>query len=196
MPSGTITSTAVVGGVSMKSTTTRTASGQIGQEVTLPVATALATFLQAGTGTLTAGHGLATGTYDLYWADGIRYGVSVTIETNAITAMTGGAGDSLPANATAVNISEQIPIDVDFDGDLLEMLIATSTKRSHAHFTEDDDTTIDAVELLANEPFTFVADSGMTNTLTGDPVGLIQLSNGTTTAAATFKLGILYDSES
>jgi len=36
---------------------------------------------------------------------------------------------------------------------------------------------------------------GVTNPLTGDPVGQIMVSNGDSTGTATVKIGVLYDSE-
>lgn len=60
--------------------------------------------------TLAGGHGFSTGTnFDIYWSGGCRYGVSLTIVTNAatITAST-GAGDVLPAADTAVTVAQAV----------------------------------------------------------------------------------------
>jgi hypothetical protein len=57
-----------------------------------------------GTITLDSGHGFSTGTHDIYWSNGVRYGVSTTITVNAC-AITGGTGDDLPSTSTAMTIA-------------------------------------------------------------------------------------------
>lgn len=163
-------------------------------DIVLPIATEMLTFLQAGTGTLSPGHGLSTGTYDVYWADGVRYGVAVTIVTNAVTVMAGGAGDSLPVDATTVNISEQVDINVATDGDAIVMMSMNATKRSNIDFLDVGDASIEAIELLANEPFVWHNTNGITNPFTGNPITSAVASNGDATAAATITILILEDS--
>jgi len=202
MPTGTISQTASVGGLSIQSTVTRTETGQIGQEVPLPAANAgtLPTRTGDGAGTITleAGHGIQAGdVIDIYWDGGLRYNVTVdTVVGNDITFddTPAAAGDVLPAQDTAVTVSKQTTIDVDFDGDLLKMIVACSTYRSHIQFRDDTPTVLKAVELPAGEAWSWVSDQGITNPLAGDPVNDVKASNGDSSAAATLKIGALYDS--
>ena len=54
--------------------------------------------------TLTAGHGFSSGTHDIYWSGGCRYGVTTSISTNACT-ISSGTGDDLPSTSTAMTIA-------------------------------------------------------------------------------------------
>jgi hypothetical protein len=74
-----------------------------------------------GVVTLQAGHTIVTSgaLVDCYWVDGTpkrRYGLTATKSTNDVT-LEGGAGDDLPANATAVVVCAQTTVEVNFDGD-------------------------------------------------------------------------------
>jgi hypothetical protein len=127
MPTAKITSTLSIGGVSMYSSITRTEEGQIGQEVTLPKATAgtLSTRTDDDTGvvTLASGHGLrVSDVVDVYWDAGIRYGMDVTAVNGDDVSVNLGAGDVLPAQDTAVTVSKQVTVNTDFDGDDMVMI--------------------------------------------------------------------------
>lgn len=56
-------------------------------------------------GVITAegGHGIESGTLDVYFPGGCRYGVTATVDVNAIT-ITGGTGDDLPVATTALSL--------------------------------------------------------------------------------------------
>jgi hypothetical protein len=74
-----------------------------------------------GVVTLTTGHTIVTSgaLVDCYWVDGVpkrRYGLTATKSTNDVT-LEGGAGDDLPANATAVVVCAQTTAEINFDGD-------------------------------------------------------------------------------
>jgi hypothetical protein len=51
-----------------------------------------------------------------------------------------------------------------------------------------------AVTLLAGEIWSWFSGSGVTNPLSGNPVGSIKASNGDGAAAAALKIGVLYAS--
>ena len=51
------------------------------------------------------------------------------------------------------------------------------------------------MELTANEAWAWATGTEITNPLAGNPVNDIRASNGDASAAATLKLGVLYDSE-
>jgi len=187
-----------IAGLAIQSVQTRTASGQIGHDPTLGAAKAgsLTTRTDDNTGIVTCseGHGIQSlDVVDVYWADGVRYGMVATVTVNAV-AVEGGAGEALPAQATAVTVGVTTNLDTDFDGDLLEMIAAHSTKRAMIVFLDVDDVVLKAVELTAGEAWAWSSGGDIANPLTGNPVAYVLVSNGDSAAAAAVKLGILYSS--
>jgi hypothetical protein len=162
-------------------------------DTVIPAATAMATWAKTdantASGTLAEGHGLATGTYDVYWTGGVRYGVAVTITTNAV-ALEGGAGTDFPASDTAVNISEQISIPEDFDGDDLLVICAKSDQRCHLSFLDSGTAVLKAKELTANMPWLWFSANGDALPITGNAVASVKASNGSTTAASLKMAGL------
>lgn len=202
MPTGTIISTYVIGGLSVSSQTTRTASTAIEDEQSLPAGKAgtltTRTDESEGVATLAAEHGITVDDFvDVYWDGGMRYNMDVSAVDGTAVSIGGvggeGTGDVLPSQDTALVVTPRVEIDVDFDGDLMQMIAVVCTKRGHVEFLEDDDTTIKGQELTANEAWQWIADQGVTNPLTGDPVGKIQATCGEA-KAATLKTGVLYNS--
>lgn len=195
MATGTYQPVVSIGGATTRQTITKTAdhpNNYVG--ITLPVATELLTFLQAGTGTLSPGHGLASGTFDVYWADGVRYGVAVTIVANDVTVMGDGAGDALPVDATTVNISEQVDINTAIDGDAIKLISLNSSLRSHIEFLDVSVASIYPTELIAGEPQIWHDTGGLANPYTGNPITSAVASNGETSGAATLDILCLEDS--
>jgi hypothetical protein len=197
---GTISSTIYVGGVVLQSTKSRTAGGQIGLEESLPAGNAgtLSTRTDDNTGvvTLGEGHGLAVNdVVDLYWAAGLRYGMTVTAVNGNAVSVDGGTGDVLPAQGTAIVCTKVVDLICVFDGDLLSMIAAQSDKRSHIVFRSAVPADIEAVELTANEDWEWVIDTVIQNPLAGGDVATVRASNGDSAAAATLKVGVLYDSD-
>ena len=200
MPIGTISNNIALAGISIQSSISRTASGQISHELTLPAAEAgtlsTRTSDTAGTATLASGHGISTGVVvDIFWDGGVAYGATVGTVSGTSVPFTGAGGDVLPAQGTAITMDKQVEINTDFDGDDMKMLAVVCTKRGHIHFQEEDGTGIEAQELLAQEGWTWATDTGITNPLAGNPVGQVMVSNGDSTGTATLKIGVLYDSE-
>jgi len=209
MPTGTITSTATVGGLSISSTTSRTATLNIGLQDSLPIAVTgtlkARTSDTVGTLTLAADHGVTAGDIlTIFWtaADNVVGGTAgacyncIAGEIDELDVpFTAGEGTALPLITTVVTVDEQVSHDIDFDGDNVEMMVLTSTQHAHVLFLEGAAATLAAVELTANEPWVWVADQGIANPLTGVPVDDIEISQGSSTSAATIKLGILYDTE-
>ena len=201
MASGTYQPVVSIGGATTRQTISKTAdhpNNYVG--INLPVATALATYVNDGddtaSGTLTAGHGLGDGAIvvDLYWAAGIRYGVDMTISTNDWTISDSGAGDALPATSTVCNISEQVIINTAIDGDAIELVSLNSSLRSNIEFLDVGDNTIYAAELIGDEPQVWHATNGLANPYTGAPITSAAASNGETSAAATLDILCLEDS--
>ena len=98
-----------VGGLTIQSTVTRTASGQISHDVTLPAGKAgtLTTRTDDNTGvaTLGTGHGIVQNdVVDVYWAAGVRYGMDVTaVNGNAVTVDADGEVNS---NGYAIDFAD------------------------------------------------------------------------------------------
>ena len=201
MPTGNESYSATIAGISINGTRSRTATGQIAHEVNLPAGKAgtLTTRTDDNTGeaTLGAGHGLQQNdVVDVFWTGGVRYGMDVGVVVGNVVPIDGGAGDALPVQDTALVVTKVVTIDTDFDGDLMRMIVAHSTKRAHLAFRDSVPTVLKAVELNADEPWSWVSDTQITNPLTGNPVNDIRATNGASDAAATLKIGVLYESQS
>lgn len=203
MPQGTLATVLSIGGITLQKTITKTADhantyGNASDDISLPAATEFLDFQNdedgTATCTLSPGHGLSTGTYDLYWTAGIRYGVTVTITGDNADIPDTGAGDALPADDTTVNLSEQVQINTAIDGDAVTLFGMSSTLRSHVDFQDSGSSSIDEEELLADEPFTWHDTSGLTNPLTGNPITKALVSNGVTSGAAILTILSLEDS--
>jgi hypothetical protein len=203
MPSGTHGVTVSAAGVNIAKSSVITSDSASGLEVTLPVAHALSAWVKTdadtAAGNLTAGHGKATGTYDVYWTGGKRVGVGVTITVNAC-ALEGGTGTDFPATADAtVVICEQVPVNVAIDGDELEMLAVSleytdsaAASVGYIDCLSAAPASIETVDLVANTPQVWTSTAAQAK-FTGDPITDITASHSNTTLAATLKLVIMQD---
>lgn len=186
-----------IGGVSFSAAVVRESDGQIGQIVSLPAATAgaLTTRTDDDEGTLTmeAGHGITTGaTFDLYWVGGRRYGVTAgTVADNSVP-FSGGDGDNLPADESAITASLQTTVDVDVNCDLLIAIAAYCLKDAHVAFLVSSSVELD-VNIDANEAWLWWAESGFTNPLAGHVITSIKASQADV-VARDLTLGVLYNS--
>ncbi len=187
-------------GISIQSNVTRTASlGIEPVDTDLPAGKTgtLSTRTDDDTGvaTLSAGHGVQTGDKaDVFWADGVRYGMACTVAGNDVT-LDQGAGDNLPTEDTDVVVSVQQTLDVTFDGDNLVLIAASASRRSHLTFLDAGGAVIMAVELGADEAWAWVSDTGVANPLSGNAVASIAVSNGDGTNTSNIKLtGLQYGS--
>ena len=125
-----------------------------------------------------ANHGLTNSTVDVYFAAGVRYGVALTIATDAGT-LEGGSGTDFPANAANdVIVTPQQQVNVTIDGDLAVLVGVSATVPAHVDFQGVNSASIRALTLVANEPDMW--DSSMANNpYTGDPISKALVSNGT-----------------
>lgn len=190
-------------GVSISTTIDRSASGGVPpQDVAVPAAKAgsLTTRTNNTDGELTmtdTDHGIETGDkITIFWAGGIAYQATVGTVVAKVVPFTGAKGDNLPAKDTAITAGVIAVLDVDFDGDKLKMFAAMSNRRGHVVFEDSGDAVLSAAELVANEPYLYIDGVTATNPLTGNPVDEVHVANGDATAAASFKMGGVYDSES
>jgi len=192
-----LTINADIAGVVMNSSITRQAEGQIAHAPELAAAKAgtLSTRTSDTVGTLTlgAGHGIQTADkVDLYWTGGRRYHVVVGTVAGTSVPITAGAGDALPPVDTAITVQKQQIIDTDFDGDRLEAIAALCAQRGHVGFY--DSTTLElSLDLVAGELWHWLNGGAATNPLAGKTITHVVVTQAAT-AAASLKLGILYDS--
>jgi len=160
--------------------------------------------LQAGfAGTITdtnevtaVGHNITDlDTAAVYWvASGVqkcRYGCACSVATSVIT-LSSGAGDALPTDVTTdVTISKEVEVNLDVDGDDIQLLGMQASQVAHVHFQEEAGTGILAVLLAADVAYSWRSDAA-TNPLTGDAVGKVLASCGTVNGT-TLYIGALVD---
>jgi len=200
MPTGNLSISLDAGGVSIQKSMQRTGDGTIGVEPTLALAHALSSWVKTdadtAAGNLTGGHGLATGTFDIYWTGGARYGVVCTITTNAV-ALEGGTGTDFPATANAtVVLAPQTVVNVAIDGDRLEVLgikltyaaNEASANRCRILFEDAAGDDILSLAMTADKPLIWDIDAGANNPFTGDPITTATISQESTSQTATLKI--------
>ena len=146
-----------------------------------------------GVATLSTGHGIVTSDkVDVFWDGGRRYGMTATVATNAVT-IDGGAGDNLPAQATAVVLCKRVEVNAAFDPDDMLALLVTANKRASVVFVDSVDAVLFALDLAAGECCLWWSDSGITRPFTGNAVAKILVGNGDSAAALALTVAVLYD---
>jgi len=191
-------------GLSIQRATVRETEGGTPRQVTLPVGKAgtLSTRTDADTGevTLSGGHGITTGMLvDVHWVGGVRYGITAGTVAGNVVPIDAGAGDDLPAQATAVVMTPVVQINGDIGGDELSILVfevaypPNSTATAHLDFQDADDDSIAEIDAVANEPQSWDVDAGSDNPFTGDPITKIMASNGSATQEGVLTLIALFD---
>ncbi len=197
--------TANVGGVAVQGAVQSALEGNItveknGNTTPLPVAQAgtISTKTDANTGIalLTDGHGLLENDdVAVFWDGGLRYGmiVGALVDTTHVP-LEGGTGTDLPAAPTAVTIVKRVEAVLAVDGDLIEILAASSTQRAHVEFQSDADASLLAAEIPANGAVGWASDVTFgTNPLAGVVVDHVMLANSSATAVANVIVGVNYD---
>ncbi len=200
--SGSITVTANMPGMANHSGVfSRSAAGSIAQSVTLAAAKtgtlSTRTSDTAGTLTMTAGHGIVDGdVIAIFWGTtGVAYlGTVGTVDGNSVP-FTGAAGTALPAQDTAVKVQVMTDLNVDFDGDDLELLMARFSARGVIVFEDSGDAVLDALEIPAGESYYYIADSAYANPLTGNAVDQIWIASGDSSNTNAFTFACLYNSD-
>ncbi len=190
----TVTETCVLDGVSTLNVTAFATDGKAGR-APASVAAAKTGVTASGVGTTTgsltmsASHGISTADkIDMYWSGGHRRNVTVgTVSVNTVP-ISGGSGDNLPANGTAITAMKPQPETQVFDGDDVQLLVCSSPVPGTITFYEDDGTTVIAtVPLTADDSgttkytYTWHAAKG-TNPLAGGDVGVIAFSHNSASA--------------
>ena len=153
-----------------------------------------------GVVTLATGHGIQTNdVVDVYWAGGVRYGMTATVATNAVT-VDGGAGDNLPDALTTITaVVEQIDWEMDFDGDDVEIIgvfyrnPSDTGAKAHVNFQDSGSASINELDLVhetANGGCDQIVNisAGDSNTYTGNAVALAKVSHDSQSAATVYCL--------
>lgn len=144
-----------------------------------------------GTITLDGGHGLSTGTFDLFWnpspgtisSAGSRTGVSCTITVNACV-ITGGTGDDLPTNNTPMTIKAKESFSLSVAGDdavwaLVWAVFLPTAGYGYIELTEADDTVLATYRVSGANPSTGWDGADVsTNPFAGVTVGKMKFSHG------------------
>lgn len=201
---GSIQYTIVIGGVRISRTVTRMADHPNPYEVTLPKGKAgtLSTRTDNGEGVITSSsHGFDDSVkVDVYWSGGRRYGMTVSSYDGNTLTITGGSGDNFPAEDSVVVVNQQVEITTLIDGDAMQLAAvcaefptASSDDPAHVDFQDSGTATIDEIDLVANEPWTWDAGNGQANPWTGNPIIVCYASNGGRTEDATLKIVTLED---
>lgn len=195
--SSSFVKSATVGGKTISGTISRSGDGQNNIDATLPVADdgTLTTRTDNDTGVVTVGSGHAFATsdvVDVFWDGGYRMGMVATVAGNDVT-VDGGSGDNLPVEDTAVTISERTAINVAFDGDDVQLIIAKLNDEGVLSFNPGTSGEVE-IHLDDSEPWSWnLADSSPTNPLAGMSVTQVGVSQKSSADAGTFQLGVIYD---
>ncbi|MDD4891339.1 MAG: hypothetical protein PHU85_15565 [Phycisphaerae bacterium] len=153
------------------------------------------TYGSASTGTadMPTGHGIESeDLVDVYWADGFRAGLTATVTDDSV-ALSGGTGDDLPADDTAVILCVQVAVNAAFDADALALIVASATARSILTLT-DDEAGVHTFELLTTAGLLWHNQSATTNPLDGKTIVSATMSTTNTTAEKTVTFAIGFDS--
>jgi hypothetical protein len=147
-----------------------------------------------GTVTLSAGHGQATGVYDVYWSNGIRRSMAGTVTSNSL-ALDGGVGDNLPAQDTAVVVDEQQVLDLDYTAAEILLAVFGASRRGSVEFQESDESPILSLEVgrdNAGEAWAWRSTIDGATPFTAD-VGRVVVSNGSSAGTNQIKIGLAGD---
>jgi hypothetical protein len=197
MHTGTLSTTAQVGGITIQGTLSKTADSHMAYNPSLPAGKAgsltTRTDNDTGVATLSAGHGIITGDkVDVYWSGGMRYGMEATVSGNEVT-IDAGAGANLPAESTPLVVTKQVVQDFVFDGDCVQLIAMLATRRCHVDFVDAGGVSLFERELAADTPWAWAADTGVTTPITGNAVAQLKVSNGDSAAVCDLKVAVLYD---
>lgn len=183
---------------------TRTGSGSIGLEETLSAAEggSLTTRTNDTSGTITmsdAGHTITTGaTIDIFWSGGVQYDVTVGTVAGTSVPISGGSGDNLPTQDTAVTVVVVSSATVSVDGDntkIIAIELSTTTKSlrtaGHIQLVDSGGAEVAEIDLVANVPQVWDIDGGSNNPFTGNPITAVKLAQANTTTTETYTLKIV-----
>jgi hypothetical protein len=196
-----------IGGISIQKSVNREGEHPNPYIFTLAAATAgtltTRTGDDAGVITLGDGHGLTSGTYDVYWTttgvNYVQYACTGVIDANTLT-IADGTGDNLPSGTTPpVVVCKQAELSVTIYGNdvqlasiSLEYVAATNVSAGHIDFQNDTPETVTELDLVGNTPRVWDVAGGAQNVFADDdPVVMAYASHASTTEAATLKIATI-----
>ena len=189
------------GGLSNANNVTRSGDGPILLDaITLPAGKAgtLSTRTDNDTGEATLGvsHGITTGQIvDVYWAGGMRYGMTVGTVDGTAVPLDGGAGDNLPTEDAPIVVTVQVIANITIDGDEVALLSvkssvanSSSTAVGSIDFQDASSASIEHVDLEANVTQVWDIEGGAANPFTGNPITHLHASCGSATESMTLTI--------
>lgn len=147
-----------------------------------------------GTITLSTGHGIATSDkVDLYWTGGARYNVAVgTVSGNSVP-FSGGTGDVLPAQDTAVGVAKRTAITFTDSGDNISAFMAQCDQPCRFAFMDASGEVSGAsFSVGANQGVPWYDGIGYANPVAGATLVKIEASTSAS-VDATFQVDVLGD---
>jgi hypothetical protein len=153
-----------------------------------------------GVVTLATDHGIKTAdVVDVYWAGGVRYGMTASVATNEVT-VDGGAGDELPlVEATITAVVVQTDWEVNFDGDDAQVIgvfyrnPSDTGAKAHLNLLDAGASSIEELDLVhetANGGLDHITNisGGDTNVYTGNRITAGKVSHDSQSAGTAYLL--------
>lgn len=144
-----------------------------------------------------SGHGITTAnTLDVYWdIDGVsghRRGVTVSAVVGQNVTITGGLGDNLPAQASAVVVCIPMELDLNVDGDNIVGLFLGANDEGQVVLMDDEDA--EALFVVLGEGFVWdwVDGNGEANPVAGKTLTKAVVSHKNTTAVTEMRVAVPY----
>lgn len=194
-----LTLSTTIGGKGISGTITREGTSEYATTNTLAAGKAgtLTTRTDDNTGvaTLSAGHGIVTSdVVDVFWAGGLRRGMTATVAVNAVT-VDGGAGTVLPAATTALVVCKQTVLDVDITGNTVVAAAVSSQRRGSVSIQQNDGTVIKDLDLGLSgedgEAWVYASNLDVTNPFAAVSIGKVVISNGSSTGTSIVRTGFV-----
>lgn len=204
MPQSTAQLYLGLGGINVNGAYTRTAPGQLSEQVTPDILVAglagtLTTRTDNDTGVVTLGDGHGIQQNDkvsLCWPAGSRINMNVTNVAGNLVTVDAGSGDNLPVATTTIVLAKVIRINCSFAGNDLEIVAAVCGNDLAVGFYSVADALLYQLKLKGGnpqgEPWFWVKNAGIANPLAGAAVAYILVGNGEA-EASTFSLSALRD---
>ena len=125
----------------------------------------------------------------------MRYRVTVGTVSGTSVPFSGGYGDALPGESASVTASKRTEIDIDVDGNRIKWISVQCDKAAYLSILDDSAYPILSLPLLAGEEWTWRSGGTVPNPFADKIVASAVASQSSSSATATLKIGILYDSE-
>lgn len=190
MPSASGNTSATIMGRAFSQSITVTGDNGGTSEPTVAAAKtgALTTRTSDSVGTITgqASHGVVDADFiDLYWDGGQRRHCLVGTVASLSIPITGGTGDVLPADETALTLMVENEETHVFTGDdILGFGVSSPNYAGTVVFRQSGGTEIFAVELAAGESYVWTEETGVTNPLAGGSIGMITFTHASAASSS------------